>query len=52
MDVYLEKRPGQSIGEGPFVIESARRYNRIVQAGTHQRVQGHCQEAVELVRSV
>jgi predicted dehydrogenase len=50
-DVYLEKPLGQSIGEGPFVIEAARRYNRIVQAGTQQRGQEHYQKAVELIRA-
>ena len=50
-DVYLEKPLGQMIGEGPFVIEAARRYNRIVQAGTQQRSMEHYQRAVELIQS-
>ena len=50
-DVYLEKPMGQSIGEGPYVIEAARRYNRIVQVGTQQRSQEHYQRAVELIRA-
>ncbi len=50
-DVYLEKPLGQMIGEGPYVIEAAKRYNRIVQAGTQQRSQEHYQRAVELIRS-
>ncbi|MCP5114124.1 MAG: Gfo/Idh/MocA family oxidoreductase, partial [bacterium] len=50
-DVYLEKPMGQSIGEGPYVIEAARRYGRIVQVGTQQRSQQHYQKAVELIQA-
>lgn len=49
-DVYLEKPLGQSTGEGPYVLEAARKYKRIVQAGTQQRGQQHYQRAVELIR--
>lgn len=50
-DVYLEKPLGNSIGEGLVAIEAARRYGRIVQAGTQQRSQQHYREAAEIVRS-
>ncbi len=50
-DVYLEKPLGQSIGEGPHVIEAARKSKSIVQVGTQQRSIGHYQKAVELIRS-
>jgi predicted dehydrogenase len=49
-DVYLEKPLGNSIGEGKYAIEAARKYNRIVQVGTQQRSQQHYQEAVRLIR--
>ncbi len=50
-DVYLEKPLGNSIGEGPFAIEAARKYRRIVQVGTQQRSQHHYRQAVELIQS-
>ena len=50
-DVYMEKPLGGSIGEGPFAIEAARKYGRIVQVGTQQRSQEHYQQAMEIVRS-
>lgn len=49
-DVYLEKPLGQSIGEGPVAIAAAKKYGRIVQAGTQQRSQEHYQKAVELIQ--
>ncbi|MFB3827750.1 MAG: Gfo/Idh/MocA family protein [Bryobacteraceae bacterium] len=50
-DVYVEKPLGNSIGEGRFAIEAARKYNRIVQIGTQQHSQLHFQKAVEVVQS-
>ena len=50
-DVYLEKPLGNSIGEGPYAIEAAKKYNRIVQVGTQQRSQEHYKQAVELIQS-
>jgi predicted dehydrogenase len=50
-DVYLEKPLGNSIGEGPFAIQAARRYNRIVQVGTQQRSQKHYRDAVQLIQA-
>jgi predicted dehydrogenase len=50
-DVYLEKPMGNSIGEGRYVIEAAKKYNRIVQFGTQQRSMEHYRKAVEIVQS-
>ena len=36
-DVYVEKPVSHSIWEGRKMVEAARKYNRIVQAGTQQR---------------
>ena len=50
-DVYLEKPLGNSIGEGPFAIQAARKYGRIVQVGTQQRSQEHYRQAVDLIQA-
>jgi predicted dehydrogenase len=50
-DVYLEKPLGQSIGEGAIAVAAAKKYGRIVQAGTQQRSQQHYQKAVELIQA-
>jgi len=50
-DVYLEKPLGNSIGEGRYVIEAAKKYNRIVQIGTQQRSQEHYRKAAQIVQS-
>ena len=50
-DVYLEKPLGNSIGEGRYLIDAAKKYNRIVQIGTQQRSQEHYRKAVEIVHS-
>jgi len=50
-DVYVEKPVCQSINEGQAMIEAARKYNRVVQAGTWQRSGEHFQKACEIVRS-
>ena len=49
-DVYAEKPMGNSIGEGKFAIQAAKKYNRIVQTGTQQRSRKHYHEAVKLIR--
>ncbi|TFG50819.1 MAG: Gfo/Idh/MocA family oxidoreductase [Candidatus Brocadiia bacterium] len=36
-DVYVEKPVSHNIYEGRKIVEAARKYNRIVQAGTHKR---------------
>ncbi len=50
-DVYLEKPLGNTIGEGRFVIEAAKKYDRIVQIGTQQRSREHYRKAVEIIQS-
>ncbi len=50
-DVYVEKPACVAIDEGPKMIEAARKYGRIVQAGTWQRSGEHFQKACEIVRS-
>ncbi len=50
-DVYVEKPLAISIGEGRAMVESARKYNRVVQMGTQQRSAPHYQRAVEYVQS-
>jgi predicted dehydrogenase len=50
-DVYLEKPLGNSIGEGRYLIEAAKKYNRIVQIGTQQHSMEHYRKAVEIVQS-
>jgi predicted dehydrogenase len=50
-DVFVEKPVSVTIEEGGKMVEAARKYNRVVQAGTMQRSATHFQKAVELVRS-
>lgn len=50
-DVYVEKPACVAIGEGLKMIQAARKYKRIVQAGTWQRSGQHFQKACEIVRS-
>jgi len=50
-DVYVEKPVCVAIDEGLKMVEAARKYNRVVQAGTWQRSGHHFQKACELVRS-
>jgi predicted dehydrogenase len=50
-DVYVEKPICVAVQEGRTMVEAARRYERVVQAGTQQRSGVHFQKAVELVRS-
>ncbi len=50
-DVYVEKPICVAVEEGRTMVEAARRYERVVQAGTQQRSGVHFQKAVELVRS-
>ena len=50
-DVYVEKPVATTIEEASKMVEAARKYNRVVQAGTMQRSAAHFQKAVELVRS-
>jgi predicted dehydrogenase len=50
-DVYVEKPLNLFIREGQWMIEAARRYNRVVQVGTQQRSGKHYQKAVEMLRA-
>ena len=50
-DVYVEKPVSVCIDEGKRMIEAARKYKRVVQAGTMQRSAVHFQKAVEIVKS-
>jgi predicted dehydrogenase len=50
-DVYVEKPICVTIEEGKKMVEAARKYQRVVQAGTQQRSGDHFQKAVELVKN-
>lgn len=50
-DVYVEKPAGVAVDEGYAMVAAARKYNRVVQAGTWQRSGAHFQKACELVRN-
>jgi predicted dehydrogenase len=50
-DVYVEKPVSVAISEGQAMVEAARKYHRVVQAGTMQRSAEHFQKACELVRA-
>jgi predicted dehydrogenase len=48
-DVYVEKPISLTIEEGKKMVEAARKYNRVVQAGTMQRSAEHFQKAIDLI---
>lgn len=50
-DVYVEKPACVAVSEGAVMVEAARKYSRVVQAGTWQRSGAHFQKACEIVRS-
>src|SRR5512139_126768 len=50
-DVYVEKPACVYVDEGPKMVQAARKYNRVVQAGTMQRSGGYFQKAKEIVAS-
>jgi predicted dehydrogenase len=50
-DVYVEKPACVYVGEGPLMVEAARKYKRVMQAGTMQRSGGYFQKAKEIVKS-
>jgi predicted dehydrogenase len=50
-DVYVEKPVCTAINGGLKMVEAARKYDRVVQAGTWQRSGQHFQRACEMVRS-
>ncbi len=49
-DVYVEKPACVYVDEGRKMVQAARKYNRIVQAGTMQRSGGYFKKAAELVK--
>ncbi len=49
-DVYIEKPISHNIWEGRQVVRAARKYNRIVQAGTQRRSDTGLMEALEWIR--
>jgi len=49
-DVYVEKPVSHNIVEGRRIVEAARKYNRIVQAGTQRRSMEHIKDAVEYIK--
>jgi predicted dehydrogenase len=50
-DVYVEKPACVAVEEGQKMVAAARKYNRVVQAGTWQRSGDHFQQACEMVRT-
>lgn len=50
-DVYVEKPACVAVEEGRVMLAAARKYNRVVQAGTWQRSGAHFQKACEIVRT-
>ena len=50
-DVYVEKPISHNISEGRKMIEAARKYKRIVQAGTQQRSNPTVQKAMDFIHS-
>ncbi len=50
-DVYVEKPACVYVEEGQKMVQAARKYGRVVQAGTMQRSGGYFQKAAELVKS-
>ena len=49
-DVYVEKPVSHNIWEGRKMVEAARKYKRIVQAGTQRRSDEGLVEAIEYIR--
>jgi len=49
-DVYVEKPLNLFVREGRWMIDVARRHQRVVQLGTQQRSAPHYQEAKQLIR--
>lgn len=50
-DVYVEKPVSHNFIEGIKIVEAARKHQRVVQSGIHQRSGAHFQSAVNFVRS-
>jgi len=50
-DVYVEKPLAHNVREGRAIVNAARRYDRVVQAGTQHRSSPHFREVQEIVQS-
>jgi predicted dehydrogenase len=50
-DVFVEKPACVYVEEGRAMVAAARKYNRVVQAGTMQRSGGYFKKAAEIVKS-
>ncbi len=50
-DVYVEKPACVYVEEGRAMVQAARKYNRVVQAGSMQRSGGYFKKAAEIVKS-
>jgi predicted dehydrogenase len=50
-DVYVEKPACVYVEEGQKMVQAARKYHRVVQAGTMQRSGGYFRKAAEIVKS-
>jgi predicted dehydrogenase len=50
-DVYVEKPASTWVEEGQMMVAAARKYKRVVQAGTMQRSGGYFRKAAEIVKS-
>ncbi len=50
-DVFVEKPACVHVEEGPKMVEAARKYKRVVQAGTMQRSGAYFKKAAEIVKS-
>jgi predicted dehydrogenase len=49
-DVYVEKPISVTVEEGQKMVQAARKYNRVVQAGTMQRSAEHFQRAIDIIK--
>jgi predicted dehydrogenase len=49
--VYVEKPIGHTLGEGRAMVRAARKYNRVVQVGTHRRVSPHNVSGMQFLKS-
>jgi predicted dehydrogenase len=50
-DVYVEKPLAHNVHEGRVMVDAARKYKRIVQAGTQQRSATHFPEVAKIIQS-
>jgi predicted dehydrogenase len=49
-DVYVEKPLSHTVREGRVMVDTARKYSRVVQVGAQQRSGEHYAHAIELIR--